>query len=176
MVQLREKALGRDAFLAEALDLGALCRSYGVPLVINDDVDIAASSGADGTHVGQSDMSAADARQLLGPGKLLGVSVGTVREALDAQRGGADYLGVGAVFQTASKADAGDIPLATLKQICEAVSIPVVAIGGINRHNIGKLKGTGISGVAVISALFAEKDIESAARTLRALSNETVTG
>ncbi|SHH58551.1 thiamine-phosphate diphosphorylase [Sporobacter termitidis DSM 10068] len=174
MVQLREKALGYGAFLAEALELKALCKRYGAPFLINDAVDIAEASDADGVHVGQGDMDIRDARQKLGPGKIIGVSVQTVAQALEAEKNGADYLGVGAVFPTASKADAGDVSHAALTQICAAVNIPVVAIGGINRHNIRELKGTGIDGVAVISALFAEKDIAGAAKALLALSKETV--
>lgn len=174
MVQLREKELADVDFLAEARELKALCRRYDVPFLINDAVDIAAASDADGVHVGQEDMNIRDARLKLGPGKIIGVSVQTVMQAEEAERCGADYLGVGAVFPTASKADADDVSLETLAQICSAVNIPVVAIGGINRHNIQELRGTGIDGVAVISALFAEKDIAGASRELLALSKETV--
>ena len=173
MVQLREKQLGYDAFLAEARELKALCQSAGVPFLVNDDVDIAAACDADGAHVGQGDMTLADARLQLGPGKIIGVSVRTVAQAIAAEQGGADYLGAGAVFPTASKQDADDVSLETLKQICAAVSIPVVAIGGINRHNIRELKGSGVSGVALISALFAEADIAGAAAALLTLAKET---
>lgn len=168
-VQLREKELDRDEFLAESFKIKALCKKYGVPFVINDDVSLALQCGADGVHVGQSDMEAGDVRALLGPGKIIGVSAQTVEQALLAQSRGADYLGVGAVFPTGSKADAQDVSIDTLRAICEAVSIPVVAIGGISAGNVGQLAGTGIAGIAVISAIFAQDDIEGAARELRTL-------
>jgi thiamine-phosphate pyrophosphorylase len=176
MLQLREKDLVADAFLEEALELKALCSGYGVPFLVNDDVRIAVASGADGVHIGQDDMPVPEARRLLGPDKILGVSAQTVAQAVQAERDGADYLGVGAVFPTGSKPDADSVSRETLKEICAAVSIPVVAIGGINRHNIHELQGSGIRGVAVISALFGESDIENAARLLRTLSAETVIG
>jgi len=166
-LQLREKNLDKEAFLREAIELKELCRSYGIPFVINDNVDIAIRCGADGVHVGQSDMDAGNVRELIGPDKILGVSAQTVEQALLAQERGADYLGVGAVFPTGSKNDADDVSYETLKAICEAVSIPVVAIGGINSDNINALKGSGICGVAVISAIYAADDIYNAAHTLR---------
>lgn len=174
MVQLREKELPYQDFLVEAFQLKELCAKYHVPFIVNDDAGIAAASNADGAHVGQGDMNVKAARAILGSGKLIGVSVQTVEQAIQAERDGADYLGVGAVFPTASKADAEDVSSQTLKSICDAVSIPVVAIGGINRHNIHNLKGTGIDGVAVISAIFAEKDITGASKELLALAKETV--
>ncbi len=166
-VQLREKDLDHDAFLREAKDIGALCRKYGVPFVINDDIEIALESAADGVHVGQHDLEAGKARALLGEDRILGVSAQTVEQALLAEKCGADYLGVGAVFHTGSKADADDVSLETLKAICEAVSIPVIAIGGIGSGNVHELGGTGICGVAVISALFAADDIKSATKELK---------
>lgn len=176
MLQLREKNLDETAFLKEATELKALCSRYGVPFVVNDAVAIALRSGADGVHIGQDDMPVPEARRLLGPEKILGVSAQTVGQAIQAERDGADYLGVGAVFPTGSKPDAGSVSPETLRDICAAVAIPVVAIGGINRHNIHKLRGSGIRGVAVISALFGESGIEAAARLLRTLSAETVIG
>lgn len=176
IVQLREKDLDEGAYLAEALEIKAICSRYRVMFLVNDAVDIAAACHADGVHIGQSDMDIKQARKKLGPAKIIGVSVQTVRQALQAEHDGADYLGVGSIFPTTTKADADAVPIDTLRQISDAVSIPVVAIGGINRHNIFKLKGTGIDGVAVISALFAEKDIALAARELLALSKETVAG
>ncbi|UOO38536.1 thiamine phosphate synthase [Oscillospiraceae bacterium CM] len=173
-LQLREKDLNDDAFLQEALQIKAICESTGVPFIINDNVAVAVGCAADGLHVGQGDLRACDARQALGGDKILGVSVQTVEQALCAERDGADYLGVGAIFPTDTKKDADAVSFESLQNICRAVSIPVVAIGGINRHNIGRLKGTGIAGVAVVSALFAESDIEGAAKTLRALSAEMV--
>lgn len=166
-IQLREKELGSEAFLEEAKVIQQLCRKYNVPFVINDNVDIAEAIGADGVHVGQSDMEAGDVRKRLGPDKIIGVSARTVEQALLAQERGADYLGVGAVFHTGSKEDAREIDHDTLKEICEAVDIPVIAIGGITRDNVNELKGAGICGVAVISAIFAQKDVEAAARDLR---------
>lgn len=174
MVQLREKELDDRAFLAEAVQIKALCKKYNVPFILNDNVQIAVSADADGVHVGQSDMDVKAARSRIGRDRILGVSVQTVKQAVMAQQDGADYLGVGAVFPTATKTDADAVTPSTLKMICDAVSIPVVAIGGINRHNILKLRGTGIDGVAVVSAIFAEENIMDAAKHLLALSKETV--
>ena len=168
-VQLREKNLGHEAFLAEAREIGALCRARGVPFVVNDDVAVAIECGADGAHVGQSDMAAGDVRRLIGPGKILGVSAQTVEEAILAERRGADYLGVGAVFPTGSKDDADAVSRETLAAICAAVRIPVVAIGGITEGNVATLAGTGICGVAVISAIFGQSDIAGAAARLSQL-------
>lgn len=173
-VQLREKEMDDESFFKEALELKALCRRYNVPFVINDNVEIARRVDADGVHVGQSDMEAGDVRALLGEDKILGVSAQTVEQALLAEARGADYLGVGAVFHTGSKADADDVSHETLRAICEAVSIPVIAIGGIGRHNVAELKGSGICGIAVISAIFASGDIEAATAELKTLTEETV--
>lgn len=167
-IQLREKNLDEDTFLQEAIEIQKLCKAYHVPFVINDNVDIALKMNADGVHVGQSDMEALDVRKKLGPDKIIGVSAQTVEQALLAQKHGADYLGVGAVFKTGSKADADDVSHETLKAICKAVDIPVIAIGGISKENVHELKGTGICGIAVISALFAQKDIEQATKDLKA--------
>ena len=166
-VQLREKKLDREDFLAEALEIQKLCREYGVPFVINDEVSIAKDIDADGVHVGQSDMEAMDVRKVLGPDKILGVSAQTVEQAITAEKHGADYLGVGAVFATGSKDDADDVSHETLKAICEAVSIPVIAIGGITKDNVAELAGAGICGVAVISAIFGQNDIKKATEELK---------
>ena len=171
-VQLREKHLNDEAFLAEAERFVALCRRKGVVSIINDNVGIAAKTGADGVHVGQEDLAAGRVRQLLGPDKIIGVSAHTVEEALAAQAAGADYLGTGAAFVTGTKTDAKPISRETIRAICAAVDIPVVAIGGITRDNILELKGCGLDGVAVVSALFAQKDVKAAAEELLALSNE----
>lgn len=173
-VQLREKNLDDTAFLQEAKEIKELCARYNVPFVINDNVDIAAEIDADGVHVGQSDMEAGDVRKKLGPDKIIGVSAQTVEQALRAQAHGADYLGVGAVFPTGSKADAVEVSHDTVREICRAVDIPVIAIGGITRENVIELKGTGICGIAVISAIFGQQDIEEAARTLKSRTEETV--
>lgn len=170
-VQLREKNMGHDEFLAEALELQALCRRYQVPFVINDNVEIAMEIGADGVHVGQSDMEAGNVRELLGPDRIVGVSAQTVEQALLAQERGADYLGVGAVFPTSSKDDAVEVERETLEEICRRVDIPVVAIGGISRNNISELRGSGICGVALISAIFGSEDIEQASRELLDMSS-----
>ena len=176
-VQLREKQLDRESFIQLGRSIGSLCRRYGVPLIINDDLDVALACGADGVHVGQDDLSAAEARRLLGPDKIIGVSAQTVEQAILAEQRGADYLGVGAVFHTGSKADAEDVSHETLTAICNAVKIPVIAIGGITRDNVTELSGSGICGIAVISAIFAQKDIVSATKdlkeqTLRMLENK----
>lgn len=173
-VQLREKNLDEKSFLDEAAEIQKLCKRYNIPFVVNDNVEIARKINADGVHVGQSDMKTENARAILGEDKIIGVSVQTVKQALLAEKQGADYLGVGAVFPTGSKADADDVSYETLKSICKAVSIPVVAIGGISASNISKLKGSGISGIAVISAIFAAEDIESATKNLKELSLEVV--
>ena len=169
-VQLREKELEEAAFLREARELSALCRRYGVPFLVNDNVDIALASGADGVHVGQEDMDPAQVRLRAGKDMLLGVSVHTVEEAREAVRKGADYLGVGAMFPTGTKADAERVPRQILRDICAAVDVPVVAIGGLNRESIPRLSGSGVDGVALVSAIFSAEDIEGACRELLALS------
>ena len=168
-VQLREKHLPFDEFLRTAKEIKALCQNYHVPFIVDDNLDIALACDADGLHIGQNDMPAAKARQLLGPDKILGVSAQTAQQAVTACRDGADYLGVGAVFPTGTKTDAVEVPLDMLKTITAAVDIPVVAIGGINADNITQLSGTGIAGAAVVSAIFAQKDIKKAAANLRQL-------
>ena len=175
-VQLREKELDEETFLEEARQLKELCRQYNVPFVINDNVDIALAMDADGVHVGQSDMEAGDVRAKLGPDKIIGVSVQTVEQALLAQERGADYLGVGAVFATGSKDDADDVSHETLQAICEAVDIPAVAIGGISKDNVGQLAGRGLAGIAVISAIFGQPDIEAAAADLKQRTAAMVAG
>lgn len=172
MLQLREKTLEEPAFLQEARELQALCRAYHVPFIVNDNVDIALAMDADGVHVGQSDMEALDVRAKLGPDKIIGVSAQTVEQALLAEKHGADYLGVGAVFPTGSKADAEEVSFDMLKAICQAVSIPVVAIGGISRGKVARLAGSGICGVAVISAIYGAADIRAASQELKAATEE----
>ena len=166
-IQLREKTLDEETFLLEAKEIKSLCEAYHVPCVINDNVDIAKKINADGVHVGQDDMNVEDVRRILGEEKIIGVSASSVEEALCAEKGGADYLGVGAVFPTSSKDDASDVSFEILKEICEAVSIPVIAIGGISKENVHKLSGTGIVGIAVISAIFGKEDIKQAAIDLK---------
>lgn len=173
-VQLREKTLNEAEFLEEAKELKKLCAKYNVPFVINDNVSIALAMDADGVHIGQDDMEAGTVREKLGPDKIIGVSAQTVEQALLAEKRGADYLGVGAVFPTKSKDDAAEVSKETLKAICSAVSIPVVAIGGVSKENIGELAGTGIAGAAVISAIFGSKDIKNAASELKKAVRETI--
>lgn len=173
-IQLREKS----ASTAELVELGKplkrLCAKAGVPFVIDDDVEAARLLDADGVHVGQEDESCTNARAALGPDKIVGVSVRTVEQALAAEAAGADYLGVGAVFGTPTKPEAAEVPLETLRAICEAVCIPAVAIGGLNERTIATLKGTGVAGAAVVSAIFAAENIESATRNLRTLCENVV--
>ena len=173
-VQLREKELDETAFLQEAKALCALCRRYVVPFIVNDNVEIAIACGADGIHVGQEDLAAGEVRRRVGENMILGVSVHTVEEARQAVRDGADYLGLGAVFPTNTKTDVEQMPNETLRAICEAVDVPIVAIGGINRGNILKLAGSGVDGVALVSAIFSAEDIEGTCRELRAMSEEMV--
>ena len=173
-VQLREKELDEEAFLAEAKEISALCRRYGVPFFVNDNVDIAIACGADGVHVGQEDMAAAQVRRRVGDGMMIGVSVHSVEEAVEAVKNGADCLGVGAMFSTSTKADASVLPREVLRDICNAVDVPVVAIGGIGKGNLMQLAGTGVDGVALVSAIFGAADIEDECRLLRALSEEMV--
>ena len=173
-IQLREKNLDQEHFLEEAKELKKLCAEYKVPFVINDNVDIALEIDADGVHVGQSDMEAGDVRAKLGPDKIIGVSAQTVEQAILAEKRGADYLGVGAVFPTGSKDDAVEVSHDTLRDICKAVNIPVIAIGGITVDNTPVLQGTGICGIAVISAIYAQENILDATKKLKDVTSKTV--
>ena len=167
MIQLREKNLDEESFYREAIEIKELCKKFNVPFIINDNVELAKKVDADGVHVGQNDMAAQDVRAIIGPDKILGVSTQTVEEALLAQKMGADYLGVGAVFPTGSKDDCWVLSHDLCREICSAVTIPVVAIGGINLGNISKLSGLGFSGISLISAIFGQNDIKSAAMKLK---------
>lgn len=171
-VQLREKHLNHQLFVQEAKELKELCNQNQIPLIINDDVEVMLEVDADGIHVGQSDMQAQDVRKLIGSDKVLGVSVQTVEQAITAQNAGADYLGVGAVFPTGTKDDAIEVDLATLQDICQHVDIPIVAIGGINQENLLQLKGSGIDGIAVVSAIMAAEDIIEATKQLKEKTKE----
>ncbi len=173
-IQLREKELSEEAFLAEAIEMKELCHRYRVPLIINDNVEVAIKSGADGIHVGQHDMDAAQVRKQIGPDMILGISAQTIDQAVLAEKNGADYLGVGAVFDTSTKKDADAVSHETLKAISHTVSIPICAIGGISRDNILELSGTGIHGVALVSAIFSSKDIKKECERLRSLSEKMV--
>lgn len=166
MVQLREKTLPESEILEQAVVLAVLCKRYGVPFLVNDSPEIAVKSGADGVHVGQGDLSAEKARAIIGAGKILGVTAKTVEQARAAERAGADYLGVGAAFSTETKTDTSVISHARYREICAAVKIPVVAIGGLNKGNLMTLKGSGVSGAALVSAIFSAENIEAECREL----------
>ncbi|MGM9629897.1 thiamine phosphate synthase [Butyricicoccus sp.] len=174
LVQIREKGLSHEAFVEEAKDIVQLCHSYGVLCLINDDVQACLESGADGVHVGQDDMEAGDVRALLGEEKIIGVSAHSVAEAQLAQSRGADYLGVGAVHSTGTKTDAAPLTHQDISDICASVAIPCVAIGGIKLDNMLELAGTGVAGVAIVSGIFAAKDIQTATAALRARAEELV--
>lgn len=173
-LQIREKDLDADSFEAEAARLKALCAQYKVPYVVNDSVEIAMAIDADGVHVGQSDIKGRDIRSMIGEDKILGISAGTIEEAIAAEKAGADYIGVGAVFATGTKKNARNLSVEALKKIVSAVSIPVVAIGGINSKNLMELRGSGVDGVAVISAIFAAEDPGKATAQLLELARELV--
>lgn len=175
-IQLREKELDDAAFLKETQEISSLCKKYDVPFFINDNVEVAIRCKADGIHVGQEDMTTAQVRQKVGDSMMIGVSVHSVEEALEAVKNGADCLGVGAMFSTSTKTDVSVLPKEILRDICAAVDIPVVAIGGISKENIWQLFGTGVDGVALVSAIFGAEDIESECRLLRRLSEEVVNG
>ena len=171
-LQLREKKLSEGEFIKEAREMKKLAAQYQIPFVINDNIEVALAVDADGVHIGQDDMSVEEARKLLGEDKIIGVSAHNVEEAIKAQKGGADYLGVGAVCATSTKKDANVVSKEEIKKICHTVEIPVVAIGGIKKENIKTLEGTDVDGVAVVSAIFAAKDIKKDTKQLRSLVEE----
>lgn len=173
-MQIREKNLPYDEFLTLAKEVKKVTDEFRVPYVVNDEVEIAKAIDADGVHIGQSDKALVDARKILGPDKIIGVSAQTVEQAVEAQKNGADYLGVGSIFTTSTKLDADDVSLETLRAICDAVSIPVVAIGGIKEDNILDLKGTHVDGVAIVSGIFGAENIKEATSKLLAISKELV--
>ncbi len=173
-LQLREKDLDYASFLQLAKEIRNITDKYKIPYVVNDNIEVAMACGADGVHVGQSDMDAKDVRRIIGQDKILGVSAQTVEQAVLAEKNGADYIGVGTVFPTSTKLDAEGVSFETLKEICKAVSIPVVAIGGINKDNAMKLAGSSIDGIAVVSAIFAQEDITAAVKELRQISSRMV--
>lgn len=172
ILQLREKGLEEEGFVAEAVAVKALCRRYGVPLIINDNVEVALKSGADGVHVGITDAPVAQIRRRVGGDFIIGATAKTVEQAVFAEESGADYLGVGAVFPSPTKKNARRVTAGELREICGAVSIPAVAIGGIHAGNLRELAGTGIRGVAVVSALFGAEDISEAAARLKKTAKE----
>lgn len=175
-LQLREKHLGHNELVKEAVKIKEIAAKYNVPFVINDDIYAAKEVDADGVHIGQGDASYQKAREVLGNNKIIGMTAHNLEEALAAQKAGADYIGTGAVFATSTKQDTVPLEFATLKEITNTITIPVVAIGGINHNNILKLKGSGIDGVAVISALFAQENIGEATRKMSDLCMEVVNG
>lgn len=172
IVQYREKKKSPEEMLAEASALRAVCRDCGIPFIVNDSVELAQAVDADGVHLGLEDGSLERARQILGSGKIIGASAHNPREAMAAQAQGADYLGCGAVFGSATKTNVQAISPEILREVTQAVTIPVVAIGGITKENIRLLRGCGLSGVAVVSALFAQPDIPAATRELLTLAEE----
>ena len=169
-VQLREKNLADSSILSEAREISTLCKQYRVPFILNDNVALAAQCGADGVHLGQEDMDPAEARRILGPDAIIGVSAHNVAEAKAAVAAGADYLGCGAMFATTTKTNVTALPKETLRAICAAVGVPVVAIGGISKQNLLSLAHCGEAGVALVSAIFAAEDIEEECRELRRLA------
>jgi len=173
-IQLREKNLSDEEFLKIAIDVKAVTDKYNIPLIINDNVDVAVKVGADGAHIGQDDEEIKSAREKLGADKIIGLSAATVEEAVQAEQSGADYIGVGAVFNTLTKLDANTVSFETLKEICNTVKIPVVAIGGISKNNALELAGTGIKGISVVSAIFAQSDIKTAASELLELAKKII--
>lgn len=173
-LQLREKDLDEESFIREAMRIKTLAMAYGVPFIINDSVKVALAVDADGVHVGQSDMAAQDVRGMIGKDKILGVSVQTVEQAIKAKEAGADYIGVGAMFTTSTKKDANATSSETLKAIRQSVDLPIVAIGGINKDNVMKLTGCGADGIAVVSAIFAQENIEEATKELKVLSEAMI--
>ena len=173
-IQLREKELSFENFVKEAEEIKKLTDRYQIPFVINDNYEVAMAVNADGVHVGQGDMNARELRKRIGD-KILGVSAQTVEQAIKAEEDGADYIGVGAVYATSTKTDANLVAFETLQKICSTISIPVVAIGGLNENNILALKGTGVDGVALVSAIFSKLDIAKATRELHRLSWEMIT-
>jgi thiamine-phosphate pyrophosphorylase len=173
-IQLREKNLSDEEFLKIAIDVKAVTDKYNIPLIINDNVDVAVKVGADGAHIGQDDEEIKSAREKLGADKIIGLSAATVEEAVQAEQSGADYIGVGAVFNTLTKLDANTVSFETLKEICNTVKIPVVAIGGISKNNALELAGTGIEGISVVSAIFAQSDIKTAASELLELAKKII--
>lgn len=173
-IQVREKELPFDEFLREAIEIKNITDKYNIPFVINDNIEVAIQSNADGVHIGQDDMPAPDVRKLIGQDKILGVSAATVKDAKLAEENGADYIGVGAMFSTDTKQDANVISMDTLKDICNSVSIPVVAIGGINEKNVPMLKNSGVDGICLISAIFSKENIYEATKKLYDLSVDMV--
>lgn len=174
ILQLREKNLSPDEFRKEAIEIKKICHAHGIPLIINDNVSLAKEIDADGVHVGQSDLEAGKVREILGPDKIIGVTAKTIEQALAAEAAGADYIGSGAVFPTATKKDAKPMDKEVLKEIVRCVSIPVVAIGGIDETNASYLAGTQIAGIAVVSGIFSKKDIRLAAKNLKAIAQSIV--
>lgn len=171
-IQLREKQISKENLIKEAEAVKRITDKYKIPFVINDNVEVAIAVNADGVHIGQEDEDLVVVRNKLGPDKIIGVSAHNLKEALKAEENGADYLGVGAVFSTATKKNVINISYEEIENICSNIKIPVVAIGGISKENIIELKGRGLSGVAVVSAIFAEENIEAAAKKMLMLSKK----
>lgn len=172
LIQLREKTMDDESFICEAMEVKKVTDAYGIPLIINDNLKVCLACDAAGVHVGQDDLRAEKVRELLGPDKIIGVTAKTVEQAKAAVRQGADYLGSGAMFGSSTKSEARPMTLDEFKEIRRSVSVPIVLIGGIDAENIRELKGSGAQGVAVVSGIFAQPDVEAAARKLKKLSLE----
>ncbi|MGI6401122.1 MAG: thiamine phosphate synthase [Thermoguttaceae bacterium] len=168
ILQLREKTIDKEDYLFRAIAVKKICDRFNVPFIVDDAVEVAAECNASGVHLGQSDIDTASARKILGPDKIIGASAKNVDEALVAQENGADYIGCGAIYETNTKEDHTEASIEMLTRVCAAVSIPVVAIGGIKEHNMTPLKNSGVVGVAVVSGIFAAPDVKETTRAFRA--------
>jgi len=173
-LQIREKNISYDEYVSKSIELRKICNKYNVPFIVNDNIEVALASGADGVHVGQNDILNKNVRSIIGSDKILGISVNSIELAIAAEKAGADYIGVGSIQLSPTKGESKILSTEYVNEICNSVSIPVVAIGGINEQNIPILKGIGIAGVAVISAVFGKEDVAEATYKLRKLVDEYI--
>ena len=173
-LQIREKNISYDEYVSKSIELRKICNKYNVPFIVNDNIEVALASGADGVHVGQKDILNKNVRSIIGSDKILGISANSIELAIAAEKAGADYIGVGSIQLSPTKGESKILSTEYVNEICNTVSIPVVAIGGINEQNILRLKGIGIAGVAVISAVFGKEDVAEATYKLRKLVDEYI--
>ena len=173
-LQIREKNISYDEYVSKSIELRKICNKYNVPFIVNDNIEVALASGADGVHVGQKDILNKNVRSIIGSDKILGISANSIELAIAAEKAGADYIGVGSIQISPTKGESKILSTEYVNEICNSVSIPVVAIGGINEQNILRLKGIGIAGVAVISAVFGKEDVAEATYKLRKLVDEYI--